>query len=205
MIHPSRGLWSVMVSGRGSHLQNVLEYPEDFLLCWVVSSKRNVPAVLKARRSGCHLIYLTTQGKGLPLKGEDSFQKKNIETCLNINQLSKALLMRKVNRIFLMGFMKILPREFIQSFANIILNVHPSLLPTYPGKDSFQRALADGAPLGATVHEVNERVDDGPHWVKHRVQKKGRLERDHFFRLSLVERRIVLISIFKKKTLLKKR
>ncbi len=206
MIQRSRDRWAVMISGRGSNLQNALEYSEDLHIPWVVSSQRKASGVFKARRFGCHTAYLRTPT-------EPSATRRNSTTwpiglsgfvLSDFDSLLSFWRQQKTEQMFLMGFMKIIPGAFIQKFRGMIFNVHPSLLPAYPGKDSFQRALADDAPLGATVHEVNERVDDGLQWVKHRVQKNGRKERDHFFRLSIVERKIVLRVLFKQLTTWKK-
>jgi phosphoribosylglycinamide formyltransferase-1 len=57
--------------------------------------------------------------------------------------------------------MKIVPAGFVKKWQERIVNLHPSLLPAYPGLDSIQRAHADRAAIGLTVHKVNERVDDG--------------------------------------------
>jgi phosphoribosylglycinamide formyltransferase-1 len=80
-----------------------------------------------------------------------------------INQCSPAL-------IILAGFMRILSAQFVEAFSGRILNIHPSLLPKYPGLDTHRRALEAGeAEHGATVHFVTEQLDGGPSIIQGRV------------------------------------
>jgi phosphoribosylglycinamide formyltransferase-1 len=77
--------------------------------------------------------------------------------------LVKALNDRRVSLVCLAGFMRVLSPVFIEAFPNRILNIHPSLLPKYPGLHPQQQALDDGATVsGATVHFVNTELDAGP-------------------------------------------
>jgi phosphoribosylglycinamide formyltransferase-1 len=75
----------------------------------------------------------------------------------------KALKDREVALVCLAGFMRLLSAEFVDAFPNRILNIHPSLLPKYPGLHPQQQALDEGAAVsGATVHFVNAELDAGP-------------------------------------------
>ncbi len=70
---------------------------------------------------------------------------------------------KKIDLICLAGFMKILSENFIKSFSKPILNIHPSLLPSFRGLDTYQRALNAGCLMhGSTVHEITKKVDQGP-------------------------------------------
>jgi phosphoribosylglycinamide formyltransferase-1 len=76
-------------------------------------------------------------------------------------KLTALLRQHRITHIVLAGFMKIVPKSFVAEWRGHLVNLHPSLLPSYPGLDSISRAIQDGAPLGATVHEVDEGVDSG--------------------------------------------
>ena len=78
-------------------------------------------------------------------------------------ELIKPLLAARPDVVCLAGFMRVLTPEFVQHFAGRMLNIHPSLLPKYPGLHTHQRALEAGDPeAGCTVHEVTPVLDDGP-------------------------------------------
>ena len=76
--------------------------------------------------------------------------------------LLKALKEKKIDIIFLAGYMKILSKKFIRDFDKSIINIHPSLLPKFRGLDTFARVLkANEKKTGCTVHYVNEKLDEG--------------------------------------------
>lgn len=180
MKSPSREKWLIMISGKGSNLQNVLEYPEDLQVQWVVSSRKKAPGIRKARRFGCHVEVLPA--------GE-----------LQSSTLEIVFKKRKFGQTFLLGFMRILPAEFLQKPWAKIFNLHPSLLPLFPGKDAFERSIRENAPLGVTIHEVNERVDEGRAWVKHKIRKTSDKDIDLWRSLNLTERRAVVSFMLKTK------
>lgn len=173
--------WCLMISGRGSNLQAVLENQENHHIALVVSNRKKAIGLKKARRSGVQVMTWNFQDQ-------------------DFNGLLSELKRRKIHRIFLLGFMKILPPSFIEDFRGVILNVHPSLLPLYPGKDSFERSFHDllnqNGVLGATVHEVNEDVDAGEIWIKQSFSRSSLSESQ--LRLTMTERRIVLRAMEKR-------
>jgi phosphoribosylglycinamide formyltransferase 1 len=141
--------WGVLISGRGSNLSSLIDLrasSEDFDLRVVLSSSETAYGLLRARRAG--VPTATTPF----LKGTRK---------IDWPRLTEDLKSRGVTHIFLAGFMKILPEEFLNDWAGCIINLHPSLLPNYPGVRSIERAFEDGAPLGVTVHEVIKEVDAG--------------------------------------------
>lgn len=77
------------------------------------------------------------------------------------NKLHQDLEQRQITHIFLTGFMKVVPKEFLALWNKPIFNVHPSLLPKYPGLKSVERAISDRADIGVTVHKVIADVDAG--------------------------------------------
>lgn len=139
------GRWAVLISGTGSNLQTLLDRAHDPLPLKVYSSRSGVAGISKARRMGIPVQVLTQT------------QDKKIDW----NELHQDLLKHRIQRIFLLGFMRLIPESFIKMWENKILNLHPSLLPSYPGLNSFERAWDDNAPLGVTIHNVTAELDAG--------------------------------------------
>jgi phosphoribosylglycinamide formyltransferase-1 len=136
--------WAIFISGRGSNLCAALDQFGDQIKCVVSTSPRAV-GVLRAKRAGIPVLIL-----GRPMSHSNAWQ-----------ELTRELRLRKINKIFLLGFMKILPVEFINDWFEAIINLHPSLLPAYPGLESIERAFSEQNDLGVTVHEVIPEVDAG--------------------------------------------
>ncbi len=136
--------WALFLSGRGSTAQAVLENQCNLDIRLVVSSKKKTMGQVRTRRFGVPIIYF---GPGMSWES-----------------LQQELQRRGIQRIFLLGFMKILPEGFLRSWGGKIVNVHPSLLPAYPGLEamekSYQEARGDG--MGVTVHIVTSEMDAGP-------------------------------------------
>jgi len=132
---------AVFISGSGSTLQALLEMSEFAKCCLVVSNRKNALGLLKAKRFGVHVLYMHKD--------------------LSFEQLHTRLLERNINQIFLAGFMKMLPASFLEKWQGRIFNIHPSLLPNYKGLQAFERAVADKAECGVTIHHVIAEVDAG--------------------------------------------
>ena len=64
--------------------------------------------------------------------------------------------------IFLLGFMKVVPGDFLKPWAGRVFNVHPSLLPQFPGLHAMEKSFTEEAPMGITIHRVTEGLDEGP-------------------------------------------
>jgi phosphoribosylglycinamide formyltransferase 1 len=133
--------WALFISGQGSNLSALLDQKWDLDVGLVISSHENAPGLLRARRSGLKTLVL---------------DKK-----INWEKLHQTLLEDQIDHLFLLGFMKIVPPEFLKKWQGPILNIHPSLLPAYQGLKSIERAYADSADIGATVHHVTADVDSG--------------------------------------------
>lgn len=129
------------ISGGGSTLQALLELQHQLDVKLVVSSKQDAKGLQKARRFGCPVTI--------------------VDKKIDFEKLDKTLKAHKIEMIFLLGFMKILPETFVSRWSKRILNIHPSLLPLYPGLKSAERSWKDGATMGATIHEVTAEVDAG--------------------------------------------
>lgn len=134
----------ILVSGHGSNLQTLLDACQmgvlDAEVVLIVSNKPEAYALTRARRNNISTLV----------------SKEETEM---IAALQKA----KVDLICLAGFMKILSPKFIQAFPKRIINIHPSLLPNFPGLNAVQQALEAGVQVtGVTVHFVDTGVDTGP-------------------------------------------
>ena len=138
--------WAVLISGRGSNLAALLEMRDEIDVRLVVSSSPKAYGLLRARRAGVPAVLTPL----IP-------NTKKIDW----PRLTQLLRQNGITRVFLAGFMKIVPPEFVAEWRGCIVNLHPSLLPAYPGLKSIERAYNEGAAIGVTVHEVNEEVDAG--------------------------------------------
>ena len=143
---------AVLISGQGNNLQAIIDacqtqqIPAE-IVC-VISNKANAFGLIRAKSAG---IFSRV------------FLRNNFESNLAMDQsIADELDKFDVDLIVLAGYMKILTPEFIQRFEGKIINIHPSLLPKYPGLNTYQRALDSGdREHGTTVHFVNEEVDNG--------------------------------------------
>jgi phosphoribosylglycinamide formyltransferase-1 len=161
----------VLVSGRGSNLQALIDAQEAGALggeiAVVVSNVEGVPALERARAAGIPALCCVHQGR--PREDHD-------------RALVALLREHRVELVCLAGYMRLLSPAFFEAFAGRILNVHPSLLPAFPGRDAQRQALEHGVKVsGATVHLVEEALDSGPILLQEAVPVK---EDDTLERLS---------------------
>ena len=143
----------VLISGRGSNLQAIIDAIAagtlDARIAVVVSNKPHAAGLERARRAGIETLVLSH--RDYPSREEYD------------RVLVDHLRARGVGLVCLAGFMRLLSPVFIQAFPNAILNIHPSLLPAFPGLDAQHQAWAHGVKLaGATVHLVDCDLDAGP-------------------------------------------
>jgi phosphoribosylglycinamide formyltransferase 1 len=143
----------ILVSGRGSNLQAIIDASEagkiDALVGIVISDVADARALELARRHGIETVFIDPH---LYATGEE-FDATVID------------LLRKyeVELICLAGFMRVLSPNFIGEYRNKIMNIHPALLPAFPGLHAQRQALRYGAKVsGCTIHFVDEGVDTGP-------------------------------------------
>ena len=141
---------AVLISGRGSNMATLIEaarapdYPAEVVL--VVSNKADAGGLLIARAAGVAAVAVTAK------------DKPTMEAAIN-----RALEATHVEIVALAGFMRILSADFVQRWQARLINIHPSLLPAFPGLDTHARALAAGMKRhGCTVHYVTAGVDEGP-------------------------------------------
>ena len=147
----------VLASGRGSNLQAIIDAIETGALhariVVVVSNKREAPALDRARRHGITEVFLDPK----PFSGRPDTREAYDRALLDVLQKHEAEL------VLLAGYMKIVTSVLIQAYPHRIMNIHPALLPAFPGLDVQQKALDYGVKVsGCTVHFVTEGVDEGP-------------------------------------------
>ena len=143
----------VLASGRGSNLQALLEacarpgFPARVAV--VISDRERAPALEHARGAGVEALWVNPKDFG---------DREAFDLAL-VHELRS----RGVGLVCHAGFMRILSPAYVRAFAGRALNVHPSLLPAFPGLHAQRQALDHGAKVsGATVHFIDEGVDTGP-------------------------------------------
>lgn len=141
---------AVLISGRGSNLQALLDAKQDaYEIVLVVSNVPDAAGLERARRAGVEAIALDHRPYG---KNREAFER----------DLDALLVERDIEIVALAGFMRVLTPFFVDAWRGRLVNIHPSLLPKYPGTKTHERALAAGdAEHGCTVHLVVEAVDSG--------------------------------------------
>lgn len=143
----------VLISGRGSNLKAIIDAIDrkqlDASIAVVISNIADAPGLEHARNAGVDTLVLSHKG----FKSREDYDRALVA------ELQK----RDVALVCLAGFMRLLSPYFVDAYPNRILNIHPSLLPKYPGLHPQQQALDDRATeSGATVHFVNKDLDAGP-------------------------------------------
>ena len=142
-----------MLSGRGSNFEALADSVAsgripDAEISIVISNRDDAPGIAKARARGL-------DARVIPSKG--------LEREVYDRQVVAALREKNVDLVCLAGYMRLLSPYFVREFPEKILNIHPSLLPAFPGLEPHRQAIEHGAKLsGATVHFVDENLDAGP-------------------------------------------
>ena len=146
-------LLGILASGRGSNLQAILEAIATgrcpARVAVVVSDRAEAPAIERARRVGVKAVHVDPT----VYPGRVAFDRA----------VAALLAEQGVELVCLAGYMRILSPDFVTAYRGRILNIHPALLPAFPGLHAQRQALEHGAKVtGATVHFVDEGVDTGP-------------------------------------------
>ena len=142
----------ILISGRGSNFLAIADSIAagrlNAEIAVVISNRTDAPGLALARDRGLNAVALASQG---------------LDREVYDRQLIAELERNKVELVCLAGFMRILSGRFIRAYAQRILNIHPSLLPAFPGLDAQFQALEHGVKFsGCTVHFVDEGLDSGP-------------------------------------------
>ncbi len=147
----------VLASGRGSNLQAIIDAIEanrlDAQIVLVLSNKQEAPALERARKHGLTDVFLDPK----PFAGRPDSREAYDRAVLDV------LRKHDVELVLLAGYMKIVTSVLVKAYENRMMNIHPSLLPSFPGLDVQKKALEHGVKVsGCTVHFVTEGVDEGP-------------------------------------------
>jgi phosphoribosylglycinamide formyltransferase-1 len=154
------GRLGVLISGRGSNLQSLIDAVQrgdlDATIAVVISNNADAGGLDRARAAGIPAEVI--DHRGWPSRGDYD------------RALVDALRAHDVELVCLAGFMRRVGRAFVDAFPNAVLNIHPSLLPSFPGLDAARQAVEHGAKVsGVTVHLVTEDLDAGPIVVQRTV------------------------------------
>ena len=147
--------WALFFSGRGSNLEAVLK----------VYSKQWTSAP--------YLVTNNSRAGGLNVAQTYNLEVHLMNRPYDYKALSKCLKKEQVERIFLLGYMSIVPSEFIEDWEGGFYNLHPSLLPSFHGLKSIERAYNEKAAIGVTIHRVIPQVDAGEILVQSEVFSAG--------------------------------
>jgi len=149
----SRPRLGVLISGRGSNLQSIIDAIAAGELAAsiavVISNRPDARGLQRAREAGIEALYLSPR----EFADRDAYDRA----------LADVLRARRVALVCLAGFMRLVGQPLLDAFPNRILNIHPSLLPAFPGLEAQRQALEHGVQVtGATVHLVTSQLDGGP-------------------------------------------
>jgi phosphoribosylglycinamide formyltransferase-1 len=142
----------ILLSGRGSNLVAIADSIEagripGARIAIVISNRTDAPGIETARKRGLNALVIPSKGR---------------EREAHDREVVAALQEHKVDLVCLAGYMRLLSPWFVQQFPHRILNIHPSLLPAFPGLEAQQQAFAYGVKVsGCTVHFVDEELDHG--------------------------------------------
>src|SRR5579864_8016431 len=151
----------ILLSGRGSNFVAIADSIAagripDARIGVVISNKADAPGIATARQRGLNTLVIPSKGK--PREEHD-------------REVVAALQQKGVELVCLAGYMRLLSPWFVQQFPRRILNIHPSLLPAFPGLEAQEQAFAYGVKIsGCTVHFVDEELDHGAIIVQKAVQ-----------------------------------
>ncbi len=143
----------ILISGRGSNMLALVDAVKsgeipDSEVAVVISDRRNAAGLAKAFERGVETVVIERKGR--------TREEHDGEIAAELNK-------RGVELVCLAGYMRLLSAGFIRAFPNRIVNIHPSLLPSFPGLNAQKQAIEHGVKIsGCTVHFVNEDLDAGP-------------------------------------------
>ncbi len=153
----------ILISGRGSNMVALVDAVKsgkipDSEVAVVISDKPKAGGLAKASERGIETVVIERRGR--------SREEHDADIIADLQR-------RDVGLVCLAGYMRLLSKTFIAEFENRILNIHPSLLPSFPGLNVQQQAIDHGVKIsGCTVHFVNEDLDAGPIILQRAVEVK---------------------------------
>ncbi len=133
--------YAVFISGTGSTLQSLLEMQHQWNIGLVISNQSQALGLTKAKRFGIETVV--------------------IKNPIDYAKLNDLLQDYRIDRIVLAGFMKLIPASFVNFWKGRMMNIHPSLLPQYPGLDAAHLSWQNKSDMGVTIHHVTAEMDEG--------------------------------------------
>ena len=170
----------ILISGDGSNLQSLIDNAKniDLEICSVISNKEDAFGLKRAKRANITAHFVDPN----LYKSREDFDKKLITI---IDELDISL-------IVLAGYMRILSSDFIHHFSGKILNIHPSLLPKFPGLNTHRKAIdAKEKYHGATVHFATEELDGGP-IISQEIVEIDPIDTEHSLAQKVLEKEHIL-------------
>jgi len=173
---------AILISGSGSNLQSFIDRVErgelDLEIAVVISNREGAFGLQRADAAGI---------PGITIVHNQFANREDFDAAV-----AAELVAYSVDLIILAGFMRILSTRFVHQFAGRIVNIHPALLPAYPGLDTHQRVLDAGDQWhGSTVHFVTEELDGGPLIMQGRLKvRPGESATDLAARVQAIEHQI---------------
>jgi phosphoribosylglycinamide formyltransferase-1 len=151
-IQPANRRLGILLSGRGSNFEAIADRIASGKLnaeiAVVISNVESARGFERARARGLNTVFISSRNRS-----REEFDREAVEVLRKHN----------ASLVVLAGFMRIFSSVFLEAFPYGILNIHPSLLPSFPGRDVQQKALEQGVKVsGCTVHFVDEVLDGGP-------------------------------------------
>lgn len=147
----------ILISGRGSNMQALINAQLPCRIAAVISNKPDAPGLAIAKMHGLETLALDQRS----YTGREEFDAA----------LAQAIDAHTPDLVVLAGFMRILGEDFVKRYQGKLINVHPSLLPSFPGLHTHKQALKEGVKIhGCTVHFVTAQLDRGPIIIQAAVQ-----------------------------------
>ena len=168
----------VLISGRGSNLQALIDATRDGCLdatvAVVISNRADAAGLERARRAGIEALCLDHRAS--PSRDEHD------------RAVARELRARDVGLVCLAGYMRLIGAPLLEAYPNAVLNIHPSMLPAFPGVDAPRQALEHGVTVtGVTVHLVTAQLDNGPIVIQRTVPVMGDDTADTLIARILIE------------------
>ncbi len=158
----------VLISGGGTNLQSLIDNIDEGKvngeIKLVISNRKEAYGIIRAEKAGIETLYINRK----EFQREEEYNKRIIEEFIK----------RDIDLVVLAGYLKVLSKEFIEKYRGRIINIHPSLIPSFCGKGCYgekvhEMVLEYGVKLtGATVHFVDEGTDTGPIIIQRAVEVK---------------------------------
>jgi len=147
----------ILISGSGSNMAAIVRCAQQAQ--WAARLQARVAAVISNKADAKGLVFAQEQGIATAVLDHKAYPSREAFDAALIQEIDR----HAPNLVVLAGFMRILTPGFVQHYAGRLLNIHPSLLPAFPGLHTHERAIEAGCKFaGATVHEVTAELDHGP-------------------------------------------